>query len=267
MPRINLFSFFDRDQPKVLNEKEIQEKLYGHYRKGTVPKKTSVQQGVSAQKLELLPPVAEKIRVTEQLHDGWRVMVRVSRETAEKIPWRFMSVVAGVLLCSFFVFQFASTFMEHTNLNGLSQKRLSVIQRAEVKAKQSPVTNALENPLSYNAALPEVVDTDESALSMQIAEREQTDLFSNNTASLIRMYAVQVCTYQREDDAARLTGELKTFNFDAFYKAMQSRGRRLPYYVVFLGQDENFAGAQALLKEFKNTSLFSDFSDSFIRSL
>ena len=83
-------------------------------------------------------------------------------------------------------------------------------------------------------------------------------------ASKKAYYAVQICTYQKETDAKALEEELKRSNFSAFSLRMQGK---IPYYVVFIGKDESYAGANEKLKEFRASDQYQKFPDAFIRSI
>jgi hypothetical protein len=248
----------DKADLKVLQEKEIQERLYGQYKPGSSPAMTHAVLESDSAKIDIVRPnelstIKKLIRRVNVVRFGRSVMGSFHR-----IPWRFALFLAIIVGLSTFAFLTASVLFEARNSarsETRSESNLTLPYRPapEQVASQEVVAPTTESALSSASGDPEkVVSKPPSARANPLPRRT---------------YGVQVCTYQRESDANRLTRELTAKNFKAFYRKMQSRNQSMPYYVVFLGEKKTFDDAKTLLQKFQKTDLHTDFSDSFIRSL
>ena len=248
----------------VLNEKEIQERLYGHYRSGTFSTAAeNVQVGSGVPKLTIPRPEQSGV-LAEWFQILWRTIGITVKTLSGRFSLKFAAVVGSVLILSIVFLQVVSRWF-----GGAEDRREEISQAAsvslpEVSTKQEAIAARPSRNSSSDSggAIQATAIGEESAVSL-----ENSELSGSAEVRKRKFYAVQVCTYQKEADAGRLVEKLKATHFEPFYRRVMSPRQRIPYYVVFAGQHETFSGAQALLGKFKDSELFGDFSDSFILSL
>jgi len=242
------------DSLRSLNEEEIQKKLYGTFHKTTTIKNT----GSSFTKTVpfMRPKLMEK--KDSELLLALNAFKNKLFLSLKSFPWKFSLIVIGLVISSVYSFQFFSTAIHNFAKEREAKKHAAVSLQAE-KAK-----NKIESAKDKSAEDSKVVakKADEPVAMIPAVQNE-------NPLELPKKpyYAVQICTYQKESDAKGLSGELKKSNFDAFYLKMQGPQNKVPYFVVFLGKDESYSGANRSLKEFRRSEQFQKFPDAFIRSL
>lgn len=229
----------------VLNEKEIQERLYGRYHRETMSRGREV--GTNS----LLSPAGSGPRGSTVFSLSQRLVpfLKTCREftfaLVRKFPWKFAVAITGLLGASLIVFPLISFWFA---------KAKSVMDASQKVVQEEIQTNPTETAMVPPVSRPVPVSVTQSQSNAPIVPKR-------------KYYAVQVCTYERERDARQLTSELRNMNFPAFYRRFLSTRHGIPHYVVFLSQEESFTGANARLNEFRKTKHFLTFSDSFIRSL
>ena len=234
----------------ALDEKQIQEKLYGQYRKGTL---SSVNKASSVQ----LTPQFETSsadRVTSPLtffKRFWQGSVALSIRISKIIPWQVVSIVAGSLIASAILFQAI----------------LFVIDKARTIEWKKGKQQIVSSPVGSNrfAAVGQP-----AAGKVQLASKPEkitiVPAATQTSAAKQKKFAVQVCTYEREDDAAQLVKQLSNLNFSPFYqKSVGKQDRTL--YVVFLGSSPTYEEAKLQLDAFKRMPVSQQFQDAFIRSV
>ncbi|OGW82172.1 MAG: hypothetical protein A3G33_10625 [Omnitrophica bacterium RIFCSPLOWO2_12_FULL_44_17] len=277
----------------TLNEKEIQEKLYGKYLKGTMPV-SEKQESISLRPTVEKP--AEPNVVHVDLNRVWENAVKVFptilQETTkflQQVPWRFVGVLAGAVITAIVFIQLISftldkisgifshakskkqTVSESTESAG--SKVLSSFSRADLHKKSDALEKKVKNELETKAVTSEVVSSHEASLpesdsvNSGLPVTSQTAVSDGSVARKQKFYAVQICTYQKEADAQKLSGVLKGLNFSPFFRKVDMPQQGTFYYEVYLGRSEDYVSAKAQLEDFKQTELFQKFSDSFIRSL
>ncbi|MBI1978052.1 MAG: hypothetical protein HYS55_04805 [Candidatus Omnitrophica bacterium] len=232
--------------PRILNEEEIQKKLYGRYHKGTGTQKAEGPRvNVNTQQL-VIKTSSQSVPVSTRLK-VW--VIRITSQMGlllKKFPWKLFSVVTVLLVLAILGFQHIP--------NWFLKGKPPLAQAGRMTGGKISV-----EPIQSRKAS-ETIDSSSVTLTKPEAETRET------TTSKKRYFAVQICTYQREQDARQLTGRLHSMNFPAFYsKSSSSRG--LSHYVVFLSKEESYAQANSKLAQFRRTSEFRKFSDAFIRSL
>ena len=230
----------------ALDEKQIQERLYGQYRKGTLPLTEK------ADSVELLPRLESSIKkervapfrwVKPLLTQGAQLIARVWK----MIPWRAVSILAGSLIASAILFQTLLLLITKVKTVSLATKR-QVMSPAALP--QTPVPPSVKQS---------------SNVSATTAGGSRVPIAAQNQLVKQREYAVQVCTYEREEDARQLVNQLTRLNFSPFYRRTTSVLDKTRYE-VFLGREKTYANAKALLDQFRKTKPFQNFSDAFIRS-
>ncbi|MBI4395321.1 MAG: SPOR domain-containing protein [Candidatus Omnitrophica bacterium] len=242
----------DDDSLHTLNEKEIQKRLYGRYHLESNSKATALETpSPNPTRLEIPKAVTSSV-VSTSFKDFLARSQKVLLLAGKKFPWTFATIVISALALSVISLQVLSIWFgkmkppepsEISVATGEANRFSQAKKVPEVKAFSS--SPALSPPTAAG-----------SALTAQLAEGAKK-----------KYYAVQVCTYQKEQDAARLATELKASNFDAFYLRMASSRQRQPHYVVFLGKEESYLGANSKLDAFRKSRYYEQFSDSFIRSI
>ena len=231
-----------------LNEEEIQKKLYGAFHKNTASQST----GVTFNGPKSVPFLCPKLEKSEShLGSSLKICTEKFLKTLKSFPWKFSILVVGFIILSIYSFQFLSGAIQNFSKT--------------FKQQATPVANQSAEKIEIKAEIQKVsqvkkIDRSE-ALSVPI-QNDKPAVLSKKT-----YYAVQICTYQKETDAKTLSNELKRSNFPAFYMRMQGFQNKTPYYVVFLGKNESYAGANDKLKEFRNSDQGQKFPDAFIRSI
>lgn len=224
-----------------LNEEEIQKKLYGTFHKNTKShQNSSVTFNTPKQAAFTRPQTSEQTPPSE-LDANIQQSIDKLLKGFQSFPWKFSLVVIGCLILGIYSLQFISGALhQFSKLKPSKQYMISATGQSTVKASRKA-----EQPA---AAVPPPVQADKPL----------------SEASKKAHYAVQICTYQKEADAKALEDELKKSNFSAFSLRMQGK---IPYYVVFIGKNESYAGANEKLKEFRSSDQYQRFPDAFIRSI
>ncbi len=245
--------FFLKKQSEVslqsLNEEEIQKKLYGTFHKNTKSQNASVTFNTPKQSAFTRPQSSEPLPPSD-LDASIKHSIDKILKGFQSFPWKFSIVVIGCLIFGIYLLQFLSGAVhQFSKLKPSKQYMISVAGQSVEKASRKGETSK---------AIP-VKKTEQLAVIAPVqADKAMIDSPKKS------YYAVQICTYQKEADAKALSAELKNLNFSTFYLRMQGK---IPYYVVFLGKDESYAGANEKLKEFRNSEQYQKFPDAFIRSI
>lgn len=227
----------------TLDEKQIQERLYGKYHKGgqpiAAPQARTEQTSFTPKGLTPPPKKIEIYQEWKALSHAWG---QAFNQFAKGFPWKMIGSIGIALIASVLIAQNASRWLGHLR----QTTPVTEPSKPAVQAVVTPVKKPLSSPgLSRSESV--------TTLTPPVAKQKH--------------YAVQVCTYQRAKDAEELVKQLQGFNFSAFYKQTASQQERIPLYVVFLDRAETYAEAKAQLAEFRKTEIFQKFSDSFILSL
>ena len=231
----------------ALDEKQIQEKLYGQYRKGTLPP------AEKSNPVELLPHLESSIKKERVSFFKWvkPLLVQTVQLIArvwKMIPWRAISILAGALIISAILFQTI----------------LLLVTKVKAVSFAAKHQAALSAPLPQTTPAPPLVK--QSPNVSPATAGPSGPIASENQLAKQKAYAVQVCTYEREEDARQLVGRLARLNFSPFYRRTASTLDKARYE-VFLGREKTYANAKALLNQFRRTEPFRNFSDAFIRSI
>ena len=259
---MKLFSKKSNSEPlKVLNEREIQERLYGKYHADS-PKITAASTNTA---------VLHKVEAKSRLEPSFSSQPSQKAlplnfsalffKLQKRFPWRFSGLLIGSVIGGVFVLQLLSFWMgtlsQSSQLISASVRKTTPnqIQTSAVEVEKKPMAGAkpAEEALSPQTAAP-------------TSEAKPTPPRVSDTPKK-KYYAVQVCTYFRESDARELTQELTALNFSAFYQHVSSGSQNVHHYLVFLGKEETYSAAEAKLEAFKKTKRFQSFPDSFIRSV
>ena len=266
MPK-GLLNWIEREELKPLNEKDIQERLYGQYRKGIVRTPDTTRQNESKNEGRSEFSSSSKYEVTSgQLTNPWESLTLSIQGAAKRIPWRFAGVVLIVLIASLVVGRGTANWIEHMRETKRLREETVRAESLPVELKPNVSQKRLRSTTEGSGPLTSVEP--ESKVTASLFNQKQSAQVAISNEMKQRVYAIQICTYQREEDASHLVSELEALKFDAFHRKIQSTSSRPnSYFVVFLGKRDTFGAAHALLKEFKKTTLFNHFSDAFIRSL
>ena len=245
----------EREPSRPLNEREIQERLYGRYHRDTVLVSPDVNIKPPLPQAE---PKVKRLNTlnTSSFAQSFKTVFTTCRglvsSFVRKFPWKFAAWVTVSLVVVIISFQFVSLWFA---------KIKSIPKAPKVSVQNEPVV-----PVAVKVDQVKTVSAPPAPVSISVSQG-QSSQSNAPTAYKKKFYAVQVCTYEREEDARQLTSELQKLNFPAFYRQFLSSHQRIPHYVVFLSQEDTFAEANAKLNEFRKTRHFLTFSDSFIRSL
>jgi hypothetical protein len=239
----------------ALDEKQIQEKLYGHYRKGTMPVDSKTPE------VELTPSLPEKNKPSGILIENIKKSVEkapdVLTQFANRIPWPIVGIVFGSLLVSALLFQGILFFGDMIKKqNSLSPKHQ--VQNIEVVEVVRAVPSSI--PETRTKIAKTSVETVPSKLS------ETKPALTPASAVKQKYFGVQVYTSEREQDAKIVASELIQLGFQSFYRKKETAQEKT-YYEVFLSRETTYDSARATLGEFRKTKLYQKFSDAFICSI
>lgn len=276
-----MFTLFQSKEKEMetLDEKQIQERLYGRYHRGSI----SSQVAAPTQKQQNVAVSAEKTVKQEITPQAYRevsggafdIMIGVLRH----IPWKFVGIVAGafvttLLLVNMIAYLFGK--MKVDSEDGQKSGHVQSVQVEKSDVKQSTAVNQIV-PIQ-KVKLPEGMSSASSVKTEKVPESNTltlnpaqvssgmgADSKASENVTKQKFYAVQICTYQRETDAKTLVNELNQKGFKAFIKETHSQQR--DFYVVFLERSKSYTDAKNTLNRFKASDLSSQFQDAFIRSI
>ena len=86
------------------------------------------------------------------------------------------------------------------------------------------------------------------------------------TKQLAAKYAVQICVYEKEDEAKRLVNNLKAKKYPAYFTTRVSSKGKI-YYNIYVGKFPTEKTASSFLDKIKGKKEFEQFKDSFVKRL
>lgn len=241
------------DSLNTLDEKQIQERLYGTYHKGS----NSVS---PAPRTAPPPPPALKESVPDEkkvdIAAEWKALAgawaQAFRHYGALFPWKMVGSIGIALIGAVLIVQSISGWFANRKFQDFAPQVQEASPRSK-PAETAPSVSASSQKTALSSAGPSVSNAGAAVTNRPEAKQ--------------KFYAVQICTYQRSRDAEELVKQLQQLRFSAFYKQSFSQAERIPLYVVFLDRVPTYAQAKTQLAEFRKTELFQKFSDSFIQSL
>lgn len=245
---------------KSLNEREIQERLYGKYHADSSKTTTSSVNTPALPKMEIKNRLEPTFSSQPSTKIGSSNFSAGFLKLLKHFPWKFSSIMFGSLVGAIFALQLLSFWMG--TLGKSSRLSHQPTQKIAPNQNQGSVVN-IKAPISEIKPKPEPVPPQASA---PVLEMKPVPPKPVEEAPKKKYYAVQVCTYFQESEARELTQKLKTLNFHAFYQRGSSN-QNINHYLVFLGKEDTYSAAQAKLEGFKKSKEFRSFPDSFIRSV
>ena len=260
----------EADTLHTLDEKEIQKRLYGRYHRETTVPVHHFNSNVNAAypKLEIKAP-SKAVPLSTRFNDFLMRLKGPFSSFFNTFPWKLAGIVSAGLVISIVLFQALSFWLSRLKEVSLDHSRNVTAHASKTRHVANTKPEDTKERLQ-KAQVPKKSRTTESATLGSIATTFQSPLSLAKPIEVTlkkKYYSVQICTYQREQDAKQLTEELKDSNLSAFYLRIPSSQQQMPHFVVFLGKEETYAGAGARLKDFQKTQHFQKFPDSFVRSV
>lgn len=250
--RIHLGKKREEDSLRPLTEKEIQERLYGRYQNaGGVKEKFDIE----------FPPPGRKERpllfgpqLPSPLSLPWRQWLLSGQRGGEAV-WNGLKslldrtsrgVGMGLLVLG-------TLFVA---VHALNTYRGKAIQEQKTRPRGESPESPLKRPSEEVPSLPAktVIAPPPPPVENTVAPGPE------------RGYAVQICTYAREEDAGRLVRAIQEAQFPAFVQPME-RANGKTFYPVFIGRFQTYQEAQKKLQEFRSKPISNDFPDSFVRAI
>ena len=279
---------------RVLTEREIQEKLYGHFRQKTVAVEEeeavpAVQEPPQKTERDLFVPAAEPVEKKEPLYKPrpapaakkpnrflkdiggtvkksfTSVANKVSAVSLPKVPTvkkpRWVEKLETLPLTSVAAAFFAAVLLVvglravmHIGFNAWPVER--ILQAHKMAVPAGDVQEPDETPVEENIII-KVSETVASAPKVEV-------LKAPAPSPLKKYYTIQLVVYENVSLADKQVQRLKAKKLDAFHKSVKtSRGKER--YQVFLGHFPTFDDAQSRLAKYKKANLLTEFSDSFVR--
>lgn len=263
MIRVRLGGKKERALLRPLTEKEIRQKLYGGYQEefpSRVGTETEVLEPPKKARSFIIPPI---------------------RKSSVSFPWRKVAaeVASKIVTLSGKTFQFLLRFSQ------LSVKQVgtgwglsvliavflfaSVYALNEYRAKAMKTARVSTGLTStgQRGFRRSLLSKREPRVSMETAPLEAPPTKEiPPITSLKKPFVIQVCIYNREEDAKNLAEQIAQSQFPAFLQPFH-RSNAKTLYPVFIGRFETFSEAQSELEQFRKKPIARDFSDSFVRTL
>ena len=286
---------------KILNEREIQEKLYGKYR---VPQKNKIEANTKESHrffsgeansgiAQLEADQATESPVSEPIENSKKASITAASSSTNYARYatqaaqgsnspvaylailkskRFWKILGLLLVLSVGTLILQKLWMQLSEFRSQA-KSTQTDNQFSVSDSAIPVVSSTKKQdvsatvASSESALLETLRND-AASHVPLREPIETTKSENLNESIENPFSVQVCTYRLESDAQRLTERLQTENFSAFYQPSASRRDRNPkFYVVYVSREATYQDAQLALNKFKQSSISKEFPDAYIRKL
>ncbi len=278
---------------RVLTEREIQEKLYGHIWQKTVAVEEeesvpAVQEQPQKAERDLFVPASEPVEKKEPLFKSrpapapkrqnhffkdiggtvkksfTSVANKVSSVSLPKVPTvkkpRWVEKLESLPLASVAAAFFAAVLLVvglravmHIGFNAWPIERILQTHKSAVPA--GDVSEQGETTMEDNI----IIKVLEPAASAPKVEAQKAPAMA-----LKKYYTIQLIVYEDVSLADRQVKRLKDKKLDSFYKTVKtSRGKER--YQVYVGHFSTFDDAQSRLAKYKKANLLTEFSDSFVR--
>ena len=261
----------ETDNLHTLNEKEIQKRLYGKYHREGNSNPGIGRSGSGAMPPQLeIPEVSRPFSFSNQLKNSLAQTRNFLFVFVKKIRWKFLATVTAALIVAVILFQVFSFLFTKIKTLPKPFHFSSKVSHLNKRAAAHKVTPRSAEPKKEAAAVKAIAaEMPQKAMPVPsvIVPSSPLSLPKPPEALKKRYYSVQICTYQREQDAKQLVEELKNADLPAFHLRILSSQQPFPHYVVFLGKEKTYADANVLLREFRKTQHFQKFPDSFVRSI
>lgn len=280
---------------RVLTEREIQEKLYGHFRPKAVaveeedsipaepepPKKAERDLFVPApeapEKKEPLfkpRPAPEPRRQNNFLKEIGgtvkksfaSVATKVSSVSLPKVPAvrkpKWVEKMETLPLASVAAAFFAAVLLVvglravmHIGFNAWPIERILQAHKSAATVEESVEPD--QSPVEENI----IIKVTEPA---PLPKAEVASKAAAPAPALKKYYTIQLVVYEDISLADKQVARLKEKKLDAFHKSVKtSRGKQR--YQVFVGRFSTFDDAQSRLAQYKKANLLTEFGDSFVR--
>ncbi len=278
---VTLLARSKEDEMTPLDEKQIQERLYGKYHKEAVKPSAGIpplKKNDGKQDSNIAsdaPKIGEKSSGGEGmgLPSMGSFMAFLSH-----VPWKFIGALAGAFVTTLLLVHLISSFVsrvkpEPSDIPAPKTQKPVVVTpmpgsgriSASTPSRQIAVKEQLTTPAPV---VPRPVKTETTAsqqITAPVASPAPVPPAASEDATRGRFYGVQVCTYQRKADAETLVNDLNQKGFNSFFREVP--GQQRSFFVVFLNRSKTYAEAQSVLAKFKAHEASSEFRDAFIRSI
>lgn len=289
----------EKDEPlRTLRESEIQEKLYGRFRRPfpeklsddlnfssseksasavTIPQKSTTPNELLKSKEILYPKAVSGGSLPSRdasSADGYRSSdFSPSKKSLRILNFSVVAKVLSFVLIGFVAF-FATWWIafqmheEKPNNERVSIGKENVSGSAnETLLPMMPQKSA--QPLK-NAVVNEVTaknEAQERPVKITPVKIEPERSEKTEKPALASYYSIQICTYYSESDANNLIEELEALSLPAFHITSPVRGSESKMHLVMLGKDASASDAQKRLEEFKKLGISKKFSDAYVRKV
>jgi len=289
----------EKDEPlKTLKEREIQEKLYGRFRRpypDTIssdrvapaeikPAASAMPQSVKSSTLvESSKPreYSYPKNVPESVNQPRHVSLQAayhddplprSRRSFRILNFSVISKILGLVILSIAVF-FLAWWLAIQFHHEKPQAIRSGSELAFDRGVSAPAAVTDSKAMQESRKKTSDIARDDKEKQVRSTVTAAPSIKSQagqdeNSAQAIPpeiFFSIQVCTYNSEDDANRLIGELKSQNMPAFHQTSPIRGSDSKLHLVMLGKDATYPDAQKRLEQFRKTEVSKKFSDAYIR--
>lgn len=253
--------------PKILTEEEIQEKLYGAY---TRPKedRSAKAQDEAREKLEREKEaeILKSKEAREKLEREKEAEALKKKEAEEGLR----SLRAE--------FERLQTELARADKEKISlEKRLAkALATREAKAQAPPKITIASSKTIFNLS-PKLIISILVLLLVVLASfrliylktkpgqiEEKPTLTTKKKSVVTKPYTIQICVYEKEDDAERLVSDLKKKGYPAWLSRTTSPKGKIQYN-IYIGRFATDKEASDLLGSLLSKEEFKKFKDSFVR--
>lgn len=277
----------EKESIKPLTEKEIQEQLYGFIKFNRKPEDKNnfiikeIREKFEKEKIELVKQSArEKENLKENLREEKQNLIREKEKLLKLVEGKKRIIEEkDQHLTSLKVKLNQSKQELKTALSSRQQSNISNISSDNIPRKARFQISAIKTifNLSPKFLILFLIILIGCFVSLKIIysripqSKIQVDQIAKKTPleptkQLAVKYAVQICVYEKEDEAKRLVNNLKAKKYPAYFTTrVSSKGKT--YYNICLGKFPTEKSASSFLNKIKGKKEFEEFKDSFVKKL
>ncbi len=272
----------EKDEPlKVLKEREIQEKLYGRFRKpypetvsgdansGMPENQTATITAQPKPAISIEPPKPKEASQSRpSINSTYQTKTSAASESYRQaaIPrssrsLRILNIPVMIKLLGFVVLSIVVFFAAWWFAIQFHRSKSPV---NEQPVREGVSTLVAPAPQAYSGK-PSSSETASRVDQIEKVEPASGSPSANEPALPSNFYSIQICTYYSESDANKLIEEMKALNIPAFHRTSGIRGSDSKLHMVMLGKDATFQEAQKRLEQFQKTEISKKFLDAYVR--
>lgn len=252
--------------PEVLTEKEIQEKLYGAYIK---PKEDRLVQAQREAREKLEKEKEAEILKSKEARE------KLEREKeAEALKKKEAEEELRSLRAEFERLQ-AGLVRKDKEKSSLEKRLAKALATGEAEAPTRPKITITSSKTIFNLSPKLIIPILVLLLVVFASFRlfhlrarpgqiEEKPTLASKKKSVTRSYTIQICVYEKQDEAEKLVSDLKKKGYPAWLLRRTSPKGKV-YHNIYIGRFATDKEASDFLNRLKSKEEFKEFKDSFVR--